>query len=308
MPNGGRLTKRIDLAKLQPSKKSQNLSGNSIMKGLIALDIDGTLTAHLYAIPAEVCRCLSSLAKEGWQIALITGRTFSFARPLLEDLDFPYWLALQNGADLLEMPAKKLVRQSYLKGSVVSEIEAAYHGHPEDFIIYSGFAKGDFCYYRPKRFSKELLTYLDELKTLSTEPWKKLELFTFPETEGFPLIKCMGSQHAMEMLSTSIHTISGVTTSLIRDPVSPGLYLHLITHPEATKGRALHFLKERFANQPVIAAGDDRNDLPMLEQADIRIVMSSAPSDVQSVAHILAAPASELGIIAALHEATSHGA
>ena len=45
------------------------------MKGIIALDIDGTITVEHHSIEPEVVRYLSGLAAEGWKMIFITGRT-----------------------------------------------------------------------------------------------------------------------------------------------------------------------------------------------------------------------------------------
>lgn len=270
---------------------------------MIALDIDGTLTAELTRIPDRVVEKLRNLQKLGWRISLITGRTFSFAWPLLKQLDFPYLLALQNGADILSMPEKKLLHRSYLQADLVPQLENLYTGHPEDFIIYSGFERGDFCYFRPERFSQALLVYLYELKELSSAPWQALKEFSFAQSESFPLIKCLGNEETMLAVAGEIKKVKGMTTSVIRDPICRDLYLNLVTNSQATKGEALQFMLKLFPSPFVIAAGDDRNDLPMLACAHERIVMAGAPPEVQQAATIHAKSARDLGIIAALEEA-----
>ena len=79
------------------------------MKGIIALDIDGTLTADIHCIPNEVARYLEHLEFEGWKICLITGRPFSLANHAVEDLTFPFLLAVPNGAVMLEMPERTIL-------------------------------------------------------------------------------------------------------------------------------------------------------------------------------------------------------
>ena len=74
------------------------------MKGVIALDIDGTLTDETHQVPNEVAVFLASLVADGWEIVFITGRTFRWVRNALSHLTFPYHLAVQNGAIILKMP------------------------------------------------------------------------------------------------------------------------------------------------------------------------------------------------------------
>ena len=81
-----------------------------VMKGIIALDIDGTITADAEHLPKNVHHYLTSLAQEGWSLFFLTGRTFQWAFRTLRELPFPYAFALQNGAIILEMPARTMNR------------------------------------------------------------------------------------------------------------------------------------------------------------------------------------------------------
>jgi hypothetical protein len=204
------------------------------------------------------------------------------------------------------MPSKKLIKRNYLNKTVIPVLENVYQNEEEDFIIYSGFEKGDFCYFRPSRFSTSLRKYLHRLQGLSPEPWKEVDHFDLDELHQFPLLKCLGVQHAMTRINSALHRFSDIHVTLIRDPLCEGLYLNLVTHKNATKGEALSsIVAQSDKKRPIIAAGDDLNDLSMLERADIRIVMETAPESMLSKAHIIAPSAAKDGIIYALKLATT---
>ena len=270
-------------------------------RGLIALDIDGTLTDSEHQIPPEVITYLHKLYEDGWKIILVTGRMYSYAKAEAEKIDFPYYLAVQNGADILEMPNAKLADQAYFGLDVVRQLDELYKNIESDFLIYSGYATGDFCYYRSKNFPASMTSYLEKLEGLSAAPWKDCEHFNL-EGKSFPLIKCVGKYDDLKPVQEKL---TGVTTSMIRDPISDGFYhLILVTHPEATKGHAVKRIQNYLGIKgPVIAAGDDMNDIPMLQIADISIAMETGPQEVIAHGKIVAKPSTEHGIIPALQEA-----
>lgn len=271
------------------------------MKGWIALDIDGTVTDARHTIPHAVRSYLKDLVAKKWNIVFLTGRTFSYSFSALKELDFPYFLAVQNGADILKMPEKKILFQNYLQESILRELEQIYKGRNEDYLIYAGVEKGDFCYYRPQRFSLELLTYLEEIKALSPEPWQALDSFTFSHEMRFPLIKCLGSEQEMCEVQEKLQKLKVVQVARIRDPMTQELFLNLITHQGVTKGKAIQHLSK--GDGPIIAAGDDRNDLSMFEVATVSIAMETAPQEVLDGADLIAKSASKMGIITALEQA-----
>lgn len=275
-----------------------------IHKGWIALDIDGTITDQKHHIPKEVVEYLTTLQREGWQIIFITGRTLSFASAALASFSFSCFLAIQNGSVLLSMPEQAVIEKSYLPSSIVPVLEKVYLEQLEDFIVYAGFEKGDFCYYRPGHFSKELLNHLEVIKELSSEPWQAVKVFNFSKEDTFPLIKCLGSYEAMNALNHLLKAVEGIAVSMIRDPLQENTYLNLITAVQATKGNVLKkVMQKKGLFGPVIAAGDDFNDISMLECADVSIVMQTAPEKMLKMGDIIALPAKDLGIINALGEA-----
>lgn len=273
-------------------------------RGTIALDIDGTITNLEHQIPDGVATYFENLHKEGWQFIFVTGRSFSFAMMALSKLSFPYLLAVQNGADLMEMPSMKQVDRSYLKIDVVELLDQLYKGCEGDFIVYAGYEKGDLCYFRPDRFSKEMQDYLKQVERLSASPWKRLKTFKIEEQSMFPLIKCIGSKEMLDAFNQKLLTVRGLKTSVIKDPISRVFYLILITHQDADKGIAVNKFMETYQlKRPLITGGDDNNDIPLLKAGDIRIAMDGAPEALQNIAHIIAPPADRMGIIQGLEEA-----
>jgi hydroxymethylpyrimidine pyrophosphatase-like HAD family hydrolase len=275
--------------------------------GWIALDIDGTITDETHHAPREVVQFLHGLQEAGWEILFITGRTFSFGYSVVKEFDFPYYLGIQNGADILFMPDKALIARHYLDAQVIPILEKAYQGEKEDFLLYAGYEHGDFCYYRPERFSAALMEHLLKIKALSPEPWQPLKVFDFAQGIHFPLAKCLGSKEAMTRVNALLQPLPTVSATLIRDPLGEDIYLNLVTAKEATKGNALNCIKQKVgAGGPTIAAGDDLNDISMLKEADVRIVMAGAPPEMLPLATIIAEHGPRHGIIEALTQAIRH--
>lgn len=269
-------------------------------KGTIALDIDGTITDATHMIPDGVASYFETLYHEGWQFILITGRIFSYAMMTLSKLNFPFFLGVQNGADLLKMPEKKSLRQCYLKKEILHLLEKKQ----EDFLVYAGVEKGDFCYYLPHKQSPERLAYLEQLSTLCPEPWQPLKSFHEIQQGLFPLIKCIGSKGVCEDIEAKLQEVEGIQTTVIKDPIGEAYYVALITHQEANKGAAALYFMENFQlARPLITGGDDNNDISLLKVGDVSIAMDGAPEALQNVADIMAPPAKKNGIIQGIQDA-----
>ncbi len=272
-----------------------------LFKGWIALDIDGTITLDKYTVPREVTAFLRGLSLDGWRIAMVTGRPFGFAARALSEFDFPYTFLAQNGSVALEMPQKKLLFKSYIEARSIHLVEKAYEGIDSDFIIYAGYEKGDFCYWRPNRLTAEDLAYLNELQNRQKEKWEAVDRYEDMELDAFPLIKCFGHPSKMNVIASRLRSTGKFEVSQIKDPFTEGYDLLLVTDIRASKGASLSRIFEiKGRGNCVIAAGDDENDLSLLEVADIKIAMAHAPKSLQQVATFIAPPTIHCGIITAL--------
>ncbi len=267
------------------------------MKGWIALDIDGTITQDKYTVPAEVAAFLKETSQNGWRFVFATGRALVFARPLLNCFDFPFITVAQNGS--LAIEKDKIIFKRYMKPSVISDLEEAYQGFETDFIVYSGCEHNDRCYFRPHLLKEEDRTYLEAIQKREKEPWIAVDQFAFDFE--IPLIKCFGRLDVMKKIGSRLLKKGSFQVSLIRDPFHSSYYILLVTDIKASKGFALREIRSLFGKGDLmIAAGDDENDLSLLQAADVKIAMPHAPELIRKIADFMAPPVSEQGIIHAL--------
>ena len=274
------------------------------IKGIIALDIDGTLTEEIHVLPEKVIAYLLTLYQEGWAFIFITGRTFNWGYALLKQIPFPYFFAAHNGAILMKMPSQILLSKKYLPAAICPPLEKICRPESTEFVVYSGFENGDKCYFRPSQFTGESLRYLKKRSSAQKEDWIELADFTdLPLTE-FPSFKIFGEFGPLKRIVENIEDALEIHIPLNRDAFNSHYYVAQGTCLNVDKGEALRDILRFFPRHvPVIAAGDDQNDVTMLALADIKIAMSTAPAHMLESAHIIAPPAAEHGIIQGLKEA-----
>lgn len=276
--------------------------------GLIALDIDGTITADMQDIPQKVVQYLSDLFHQGWAFVFITGRTFDFGYHVLKALPFDYYYAVQNGAILLSMPSRKILAKKYLDKSIIPSMEKICEGEPTDFVIYAGLEKNNQCFYRKSHFSEKLLNYLEARRKAFNEEWENIHSFDALPIQEFPSIKCFGEFLQAQHVADRIEKILDLHVPVIKDPFCNEYYVVQATHPQVSKGQVLKDLIRLMDYRgQIIAAGDDLNDLSMFEEAHIKVAMENAPLELKLRADLIAPPASLDGIIEGLKKAIEMG-
>jgi Cof subfamily protein (haloacid dehalogenase superfamily) len=272
--------------------------------GLIALDIDGTITVEHHDISPLIVSFLSSLANKGWQFIFVTGRTFQWGYEVLRHLPFSYSFAVQNGAIIIEMPSRKILMKKYLDKTIFPTMEAICKDEDSDFVIYGGYEFQDRCFFRPEHFEKKMLHYLKRRVETLKEVWEPLNSLDELPLAEFSSIKCFGDYNSAQRIAAKMEQKLSLHSPLIRDPFSDKYYIAQATHPLVNKGQAVLDLKSLLKIKgPIIAAGDDNNDRPMIAIADVKVVMETAPQEMKSDADIIAPPAAINGIIQGLTEA-----
>lgn len=284
-------------ANLLTGMKTNNL-------GLIALDIDGTITAEMQAIPASVISFFHHLHTKGWSFVFITGRTYDFGYDILKELPFDYYYAVQNGAILLEMPSEKIISKKYLDKSIFPVLELICEGEETDFVIFAGKEHNNKCFFRPHKFSDRMQTYLQARCVGYGETWTEIETFAELPIHEFPSVKLFGNYEAAMRIAEKIEKELNLHVPVIRDPFDPNIYVIQGTHSDISKGFALRDVIALGGHTgKIIAAGDDLNDLSMYEFADVTIAMGTAPEVLKNAAMIVAPAAHQQGIIEALQKA-----
>lgn len=271
-------------------------------KGIIALDIDGTLTSAKQELELSVQDYINGLIEAGWCFIFMTGRTFSFAYPLLSGLRGNYYFAPQNGAALYSMPEERCLTKRYLSTSILEGVSPFFQKHKIGFLIEAGREYGDVCYYKPDDFPPKELEYLAFRSRISLGKWESLQSFDSLPISEFAVMKYFAPESQADALA---HMLSNMKFNVvvIRDPFRIGYYLAFVNASNASKGQVLaDFIKMHPEGLPVIAAGDDYNDVEMLKNSTVKIIMQSAPAQLHQLADVLAPPAERQGIIQGLEQ------
>lgn len=271
---------------------------DNFAKGTIALDIDGTITTSHHELPSRVQTFLEKLIEDGWQLIFITGRTFSFAYPVLSKIKGNFLFGVQNGSSLFQMPDNKLVIKNYLSKEEIVLFHAIAQEVGVSLLIESGKQNDDICYFNSKELTVDELEYLEFRKKISLRPWVDLPSFDLLPIAECAVIKYFSTDEKAKKFQEKMKKLP-FNHLTIKDPFRPPFSLTLISQADATKDKMVG----KLAKRPLIAAGDDFNDFEMIKLADVKITMADAPKELQEIADIVALGAKNEGIIAALEEA-----
>lgn len=276
------------------------------MKGIMALDIDGTLVEGVTAIPAKTQKFLEMCVLKGWKIVLITGRTYPLSLSSLQGLSFPFKLAPQNGAYLIEWPADRIISSQYLSSEKIEKVVAITASVDCAIQICWGKEKEYQVWMVEKAHSPALDDFLKKRQAKTKEPWSVAPWTDALQQISVPSVKILGDRSSLTKVVAELKSCIKVHAPINSDPFVIGWAVCQVTDFCASKGNVVDDLRRMYGHEyPVIGAGNDFNDMSMLEKVDIAIAMEEAPNELLNIADIIAPSIRKEGVIEALEIALS---
>ena len=270
---------------------------------LLAVDLDGTLLNPDSEIADADAAALRRAAGGGMAVLIATGRghhSVMRLRAVLADLAVPAYLALHNGALVLDPSGAELWRSAMGAEAVAAALPLVRGAglHP---MLYAGVAGGggpdvtlvlEHAAHRSPRAQFYLRTKNRILEVV--------EDVAAAAHRGVLGIVSFGTRAEVVAGAAALAHLGGRIVSWW-GPFPSADALEAVA-PAGTKGRAVRRLAERLGLAPrdVLAIGDNSNDLDMLRYAGTGVAMGNATPEVRAAAHFVTASNADAGVAAAL--------
>ena len=263
---------------------------------LIASDIDGTLTKVWNQVNPKNREVLHKLVQDGVAFMIATGRGARSAAPILENLAFPCYACLVNGAVLLKYPERQLIETNYLsvdeKNLIIATI-LEVKGHA---VIYNGYERGDKMYYASTYEKSPMLK-----KIVDNTPNHRLLITDFISEidHPVPVISCIGTEAEIAAIAELLEPHqSRFNIIKLKEIYDERFVWLMITRKGIDKVHGIKTIAEilGIAREEIIAIGDDLNDLEMIKYAGLGIAMGNAVPELKAVADVIAPPCDEDGM------------
>jgi Cof subfamily protein (haloacid dehalogenase superfamily) len=267
---------------------------------LLAVDVDGTLLDSRGRLPPENLETLNAAVSAGVKLAIVTGRSYSFALPAVVALPDPLLLIVHNGAIARERGGDTMLRRLLPRDRAHAVLAATrewrtaalmYFDRPSDRQIITD--RLDWTLPNRARFherNRDIIEQVAELEAALTEDPIQLAF------------------------NGALMPMRAVKDALADHPVAADLAVSVTEYPHrdfslvdvnsagTTKGQTLARVAAELGvdRADVMAIGDNHNDRDMLEWAGVGIVMGNASEELQSLGLEITGTNDECGLAAAL--------
>jgi len=249
---------------------------------LLAIDIDGTLLDSRGRIPKAHRQALSEASAQGVAIALVTGRSFHFTRPIADLLQMPVTMIVNNGAMVKSVEGATLLRRLLPRDAALAVLAGTRAFEDSVAIVFDRQDERQIMFERMDWTHPHRRGYYEKNKAFiaATSP------LVAALTEDPVQVMFTGGVNRMRALATELRTMPiahrfavALTEYELRD-----FSLVDVNDAGCSKGSTLaQWAATRgVAREEVMAVGDNLNDLEMLEFAGCPVVMGNAIADLKA--------------------------
>jgi len=246
---------------------------------LIGIDVDGTLLDARGEIPQANVDAIHEAVDAGIHVALVTGRSYPFARPIAEPLPVCITLIVSNGAVERGMDGSTFARRLLDRHVARSVLESTKPFRDAAALVFNRDAD-----------RQVMFETMDWEHPGRKAYWARNQSLI---AQSVPLEDALVEDPIQVMFNGGVDTMRALYRALNLEAnefaVSLTEYTHRdfslidVTAPGATKGRALAWRAAQLgiAREEVMAVGDNFNDLEMLEFAGLPVVMANSVEELK---------------------------
>jgi Cof subfamily protein (haloacid dehalogenase superfamily) len=247
---------------------------------LLGIDVDGTLLDRNGRMPQENRDAIHEAVAAGVHVALVTGRSYPFARPVADVLPRDITLIVSNGAIERDSEGRTLARR-LLNSEVARTILDCTHSYrAATALIFDRDEDRQFVYETMDWEHPDRKGYWarNQSRIARSQPLEAALI------EDPIQVMFNGGVEEMRELAGALRRLDHDVAVSMTEYEHRDFTLIDVTAPHATKGRALAWRAEQLglSREQVMAVGDNYNDQEMLEFAGTPVVMGNAVSGLKT--------------------------
>ena len=241
---------------------------------LIGIDVDGTLLNTRAEIPRENIDAIHAAVAAGIHVALVTGRSYPFVRPIADPLPSSITLIVSNGAIERGMDGSRRALRLLDRAVAHAVLEATKPYRDAAALVFDRDADRQVVFETMNWEHPGRKAYWRRNQSLIAQSVPLEDALVEDPIQ----VMFNGGVDPMRLLVDALKINDGAFAVSLTEYVHRDFSLVDVTAPGATKGRALAWRAGQLGLTPdeVMAVGDNFNDVEMLEYAGLPVVMANA--------------------------------
>lgn len=262
------------------------------MKQLFVTDLDGTLLNRESRVSYASATIISSLSLRGALITAATARTPATVEPLLRDTITTPPVIVMTGAAMWDRGASTFINPRFIapeSAAIIIDICRRHGIAPFSYTITDSSTIDTFFDGNPTPREQK---FIDERTGLRH---KRMHIHRNPASlpVSYPstlLIFALGATGKIYAVADELRATRLCSVSSYPDIFNPSTAYLEVFAPGVSKAEAVRRLKKATGAESLIVFGDNLNDLPMMEVADVAVAVGNALPQVKEAADMVIGP------------------
>lgn len=277
-----------------------------MQKTLFVSDLDGTLLGADSKLSPGTVALLNDSIASGKLFTVATARTPATVAPILSEVNINIPAVVMTGAALWVPGTHDFSSVCYMDPETVEKLIDAYHRTEFPIFLFRLLDGVLNIYHVGGKLSRIERQFMEERMS---SPYKKFHIDPagkeiLPDSyESTVIFYGMQPNELAVRAFEATRTIDGCRPQLYHDIYGQEIGIVDAFSPKATKANAVRELAASLGASRIVAFGDNINDLPMLEVADVAVAVENALPEVKAVADIVIGPNTEDSVARFISEA-----
>lgn len=254
-------------------------------KVLFISDLDGTLLGKNAELSEESARMLNEAYKKDAYFAVATARTAATVDSIMKKAAPTVPSIMQNGVSVYDVKKKSYIKTETIgEDSALSVITRLEESDAYPFI-YTG-ENGMKTYYTELK-NQAMREFVDDRIKKFGKEFTKASSPEALAAGGITYFAVMDGESTVMTAVEKIKSVGGINFTYYKDIYDEKNWYLEIFADTASKKHGVEFLRNEYKFEKIVCFGDNLNDLPMFEAADVKIAVENANEKVKAAADIV---------------------
>ena len=262
------------------------------MPTLYITDLDGTLLDNNAEMTPESARMISELSSRGAIISVATARTPATVETIMADTVTYPEMVVMTGAAIWDRSAGRFSDICLLPQKDVGMMLEVFDRRGIRPFCYVLNADDRFLdvYHSSATLTPAETVFVNDRARLTLKGFHLGKKVPSDQMHRVALFFGMGTRDEIISVAEELRAMSDCYISYYKDTYTPSLWLLEIFGPGVSKAAGVDRLRRRIGADRVVAFGDNLNDIPMLQAADVAVVVENALDEVKEIADVIIGP------------------
>lgn len=255
-------------------------------KTLYISDMDGTLLDADSKLSETSARIITDLTRRGANITVATARTPATVELILANTQISLPAIVMTGAAMWRRDTKTYCNVSYLSDATYCQLMKKCHEYGVNPFRYALPDGKSMQVYHNGVMTAEERAFVDGRLNLGL---KNFNIDTpnglLPYLPGVVFFFAMGDCKRIFALADDLRATVDCSVSCYIDIFDKNIGLLELFAPGVSKAAAVRQLADEFGADRVVVFGDNLNDIPMMQVADVAVAVENALPEVKAIAH-----------------------